>query len=69
MGDATRKQGFRLNLNSPFAPVVLLVWHNEHDYFNEQADPQWTLSDTVMPKLYSANTRLLLEHGVMVPEI
>jgi hypothetical protein len=69
LGGGTRKQVFRLDLNAPFSPVVLLIWHNEKDYFNEQADLQGPFSDAMAPRLYSANTQLLLANGVKVPEI
>jgi hypothetical protein len=69
LGGGTRKQVYRLELNAPFIPVVLLVWHNQKDYFNEQADPQAANSDARAPGLYSANTRLLAQNGIKVPEI
>src|SRR5512142_815194 len=69
LGGGTRKQVFRLDLSSPFPPVVLLVWLNEKDYFDEQADPQGWLTDAVAPRLYRANTRLLAANGVRVPEV
>jgi len=69
LGGGTRKQVFRLDLNPPFPPVVLLAWHNERDYFNEQADPLGPLSDAMAPRLFSANTQLLMANGVKVPKI
>jgi hypothetical protein len=69
LGGGTRKQAFRLDLGHPHMCTALLVWHNEHDYFNEQIDPTGWLSDAVAPQLYAANTRLLLENGVRVPRI
>jgi hypothetical protein len=70
LAGGTRKQVWRFSLEGPGPQdVVLLAWHNLHDYFNELGNEHNTLNDQNAPELYRVNTELLLTHGLRVPLI
>jgi hypothetical protein len=65
--DGTRKKVYLLKLTTQPGTVVLLAWHNEHDYFNERMDTESSLNDLNAPALYRANTALMLSNHLRVP--
>jgi len=53
----------------PNLEVVLLIWLNEKDYFGERDNADSTRSDQQAPFLYKANSELLIQMGLKVPQL
>jgi hypothetical protein len=69
MQRGTRKKVFLVWHTLAASPCVLYVWQDEERYFAEREDQDDPQSDVNAPQLFAANTRLLEQNGVSVPQL